>query len=482
MWLAIKQYHEKLKKLRHSLSVRLTLVYVGIMLLISLFTTFLAIGSVHYLLMRQLQVDVRVSARQTLLHLDYYGRMDASVFHGQNILRDVQLIVYDDDGEPLMDNITRYEKGAPLPLSQRKIIRATANSELFEVDETPEDLSYRYLKYWQASDGTGYYLQFVRNAARERHFIYLLIRQILITLLASLVVMFLAGVAFTREVLSPLRAMKEPLRRIEVNELGYRVPLPENRDELYDLATTLNRALDRLESGVAQQQQFVSDASHELRTPITVIQGYTDLLIRWGARDEETLQESLDAIRAETEYMRMLIEQLLYVARASAGAVEIHRRVLDVSELIREVWRGVEITNTPPNAHRCVLEANEPALLLADESMFKQLLRIFIDNARKYTPAGKGICLAGRRQGDRYVISVRDEGVGIPEADFERIFTRFYRVDSSRTRATGGTGLGLAIAKDIVDRHDGKISVESVLGEGSVFSLDFPLAAEDEDE
>lgn len=482
MWPAIERYREKLKKLRHSLSVRLTLVYVGIMLLISLFTTFLAIGSVHYLLMRQLQVDVRVSARQTLLHLDYYGRMDASVFQGQNVLRDVYLIVYNEAGEPIMDNITRYNQAGPLPPSQCDAIRTAANEELFEVEETPEGVSYHYLKYWQAPDGSSYYLEFVRNTARERQFIYLLVRQILVTMLASLVVMFLAGVALAQEVLSPLRAMRGPLRRIEVNELGYRVPLPANRDELYDLAATINRALDRLESGVAQQQQFVSDASHELRTPITVIQGYTDLLIRWGASDEETLRESLEAIRAETEYMRSLIEQLLFMARTSAGGMEAQRRTLDVSELIRDVWRGVEITNVSPNEHRCVLEANEPALLLVDESMFKQLLRIFLDNAKKYTPAGKGIYLAGRRQGDRYIISVRDEGIGIPAADFERIFTRFYRVDSSRTRETGGAGLGLAIAKDIVGLHDGKLAVESVLGEGTVFLLDFPLAEDDSDE
>lgn len=478
---AIKGWLRKLQKFNQSLSVKLTFMYGGMMFLILIFTAFLAIGSVHYLLMRQLQFDVRMSARQTVFYLDHHGQVDASIFQGQNVLTYVNLVVYNDKGRPILDNIARYEPGEPLTPGQlRKLNETDPDGAHFEIIDTENELTYRYLKRWESADGRVYYLQFIRSAQRERFFIELLIRQILVTVLASLGVTILAGVVLTNKVLAPLRAMKEPLKHIEVNEMGYRIPLPESRDEQYELAVTINRTLDRIEHGVAQQRQFVSDASHELRTPITVINGYTDLLIRWGAQDPETLSESLAAIQAETEYMRQLIEHLLFIARASAGELNIRLRPLETSEIVREVWNGLQIADRQGPHHELYLAANESALIEADDALFKQLLRIFLDNAVKYTPEGRRIMLSATVTGAQYIVSIMDEGVGISETDLPNIFTRFYRVDSSRTKATGGTGLGLAIARDIIDMHHASIEVTSELGSGTTFTITFPLLSEDD--
>ncbi len=460
---AIKGWLRKLQKFNQSLSVKLTFMYGGMMFLILIFTAFLAIGSVHYLLMRQLQFDVRMSARQTVFYLDHHGQVDASIFQGQNVLTYVDLVVYNAKGRPILDNITRYEPGPSLTPEQ-----------LHQLNETDP------AKRWESADGKVYYLQFIRSAQRERFFIELLVRQILVTVLASLGVTILAGVVLTNKVLAPLRAMKEPLKHIEVNEMGYRIPLPESRDEQYELAVTINRTLDRIEHGVAQQRQFVSDASHELRTPITVINGYTDLLIRWGAQDPETLSESLAAIQAETEYMRQLIEHLLFIARASAGELNIRLRPLETSEIVREVWNGLQIADRQGPHHELYLAANESALIEADDALFKQLLRIFLDNAVKYTPEGRRIMLSATVTTAQYIVAIMDEGVGISEADLPNIFTRFYRVDSSRTKATGGTGLGLAIARDIIDMHHASIEVTSEIGSGTTFTIKFPLLSEDD--
>ncbi len=447
-------------------------------MLILVFTTMLAIGSVHYLLMRQLQFDVRVSAQQTLMYLEQKGRIDDRVFRGQNILPFVYLIVYDVNGRPLLDNIPRYEPVADLDIWRIKSMNKVSGELMsFDSVETEDNLTYHYLQRWVAPSGDIYFLEFVRETRREKYFIKLLIRQIAVTILAGLGIAVLTGLFVTNKVLRPLQQMKEPLRRIEVNEMGYRVPVPKVQDEQRELAVTINRALDRIEKGVMQQTQFVSDASHELRTPITVISGYTDLLIRWGAEDKETLTESLHAIQAETEYMRQLIEHLLFIARASAGEITVSLRPLNTEEVIYEIWQSAKIMDK--NIHRIELTANEPARILADEAMFKQVIRIFLENATKYTPEGKSIYLSSVIMGGELEVSIRDEGIGISDPDLDNIFTRFYRVDSSRTKDTGGTGLGLSIAKDILSLHQARVKVDSELGEGSIFKMYFPLVMEE---
>lgn len=144
------------------------------------------------------------------------------------------------------------------------------------------------------------------------------------------------------------------------------------------------------------------------------------------------------------------------------------------------MWNGLQIADRQGPHHELYLAANESALIEADDALFKQLLRIFLDNAVKYTPEGRRIMLSATVTGAQYIVSIMDEGVGISEADLPNIFTRFYRVDSSRTKATGGTGLGLAIARDIIDMHNAAIEVTSELGSGTTFTITFPLLSEDD--
>ncbi len=474
MWHAISSYFRKLKQKSQSLTFKLTFLFTGIMLAVLVTTTTLAFGSAYYILMREVQWDIRASAQNTIFYLEHAGKMDDSIFHGQNILPFVHVVVYNRLGKPILDNIPQYE---PVPnLSAEIMARWSGDSRLtvsVESEETKRGTSYRYYDRWISPQGEVYYLQFTRDSSREGYFLGLLISQIVVMIIAGTVLSILIGLWFTNRVLSPLTEMKQTLKRIEVNEMGRRIDLPKTRDEQYELADTINRTLDRIEQGIAQQKQFVSDASHELRTPITVIHGYTDLLIRWGSSDETTLQESLQAIQAETEYMRQLIEHLLFIARASAGELKIDLRPAETSELVDSIWRGMTVANR--HNHQLVLAANDPSIILADEAMFKQLLRIFLENAQKYTPEGKKITLSSRVVGERLQIIIADEGIGIAAKDIPNIFTRFYRVDSSRTRGTGGTGLGLAIAKDIIELHHAEVEVSSEVGVGTQFTLYFPL-------
>ncbi len=469
MWRVINSLRKRFGTIGVPLSTKLTLMYTGIMLMILVFTTALATGSVYYLLMHELQTDVRESARRVESYIERTGDVDAQALHARNVIPHVRVVVYDHYGRPLLDNYNRYTVTEMLSQQQMDDISRAVDAEKTDISR---DLSYRLWQRRIAPNGSVYYLAYWREAGREKAFVDLLVRQIVITFLAGIGLTVFAGLYLTDKVLAPMRAMLDPLRRIEANEMGHRVPVPSVHDEQRELALAINRALDRIEAGIRQQRRFVSDASHELRTPITVIGGYADMLVRWGGKDPETRQEGLTAIQAEAAYMESLIERLLFLARASSGEIRMQRTQVDLPELLESVGQGAKMMDH--GAHVWTFDTSAPATVDGDPALIKQLVRIFIENAIKYTPQGRGIALSSRVRDDVVDIVIRDEGIGMEAAELPHIFTRFYRVDSSRTKDTGGTGLGLAIAKDIADMHGATIHTASVPGEGTTFTLSFP--------
>lgn len=225
-------------------------------------------------------------------------------------------------------------------------------------------------------------------------------------------------------------------------------------EELYGLENAINSLLVRMHESYRQQAQFVSDASHELRTPIAVIQGYANMLARWGKDDEKVLEESIAAIQSESDYMKKLVEELLFLARGEIGRNPFDPAPMSLTGLIREVCDESAMIDTE---HHWRFEAPDTEVTLtADAEMLKQCARILCENARKYTPSGGSIHLkVFKNASGEPCFQVQDEGIGIAEADAPHIFDRFYRSDPARNRNNGGTGLGLAIAKWIVDRHNG---------------------------
>ncbi|NDL67113.1 sensor histidine kinase [Anaerotalea alkaliphila] len=278
-----------------------------------------------------------------------------------------------------------------------------------------------------------------------------------------------------RRMLKPIDDMTDTARRISIDSMQERIPLEKTNAELKDLALTLNDMLDRLDKEYEKQKQFVSDVSHELRTPIAILHGYVSMLGRWGKQDEEVLEESIDAMLEETRNMQALVENLLTLVRSDSQTLEFHKTEFDLQELLGEVVKESRMLDVK---NQTILHVPRgPVPVHMDEAMIKQTLRVFLDNAAKYTQEGGTIQVGidGEEGAGACTLWIRDNGVGIPERDLSRLFDRFYRSDESRTRQTGGHGLGLAIAKAIVEGHQGSIRVESKLGEGSVFYLDLPL-------
>ena len=271
-----------------------------------------------------------------------------------------------------------------------------------------------------------------------------------------------------------LRALAGKLDEINATHLDQRISVTGTQKELKTLAQAINAMLDRINEAYRSQMRFVSDASHELRTPIAVIQGYANLLNRWGKDDPATRQEAIDAIRQEADSMKELVEQLLFLARGDNDSMHIEMEAFDLTEVAAEVLKETEMID---QSHFFAARWEEPVPVWADIGLAKQALRILVDNSIKYTPAGRHITLsAGVRDGMARV-SVQDEGQGIDADSLPHIFDRFYRTDESRARQTGGTGLGLAIAKWIVDRHGGWFEVRSWPGVGTRMTMVFPLAA-----
>jgi heavy metal sensor kinase len=293
------------------------------------------------------------------------------------------------------------------------------------------------------------------------------------------VVLLVAGVVgywLSRRALAPVDALTRTARTITGNTLSSRVEQLHTGDELQRLSDTLNQMLGRIEIAFNRVTEFTADASHELRTPISLIRTEAELALR-RSRGEEEYREALRHILLEAERTTSLIEELLALARADSGRQELNIQSIDLRGTLQEVasgWRQV--------ANVRGIQFNERILdvelrVLGDATALRRVLDVLLDNAFKYTPRSGGMVSLGAEEiGGRAVISVRDNGIGIAEEEQKRIFERFYRVDKARSRDMGGAGLGLSIAQWIVQQHHGEIVVESALGAGSIFRVKLPLA------
>lgn len=252
--------------------------------------------------------------------------------------------------------------------------------------------------------------------------------------------------------------------------------LTGSHKELQGIERAVNDLLERMRQSYRQQTQFVSDASHELRTPIAVIQGYVNMLDRWGKEDEAILEEAIEAIKNESEHMQHLVEQLLFLARGDSNRQKMEKKEMSLNSVLHEVYEESLMID---EHHRYCYEENGEAVIYGDHDMIKQSARILVDNAAKYTKEGEEIILrAGTMENGKVFYSIQDYGIGMSEPDIEHAFDRFYRADAVRNSKTGGTGLGLSIAKWIVEQHGGYYDVVSRQELGTRFTVIFPAAVD----
>ena len=308
--------------------------------------------------------------------------------------------------------------------------------------------------------------------------IYENLRDMQLKMLAWMAIVALAvlvvNALMLRTITRPIGELNEGIARMSQGDLSARVNV-RGRNEFANLAKAFNSMSERLEQLDKSRSQFVSNASHELKTPLSTIKILIETLLYQDPMDPDMAKEFMTDVNKEIDRLNRIVSDLLTLVNIDSG-IKMNLENLDIAALLQEQAKrlaplarenGIELDCAAKEA----MEVNGDALKL------QQVLHNIIDNAIKYTPRGGEVHCTLTRQGKKAVIRVSDTGVGIPEEDLPHIFDRFYRVDKARSRETGGTGLGLSIVKQFVLLHGGNIEATSKVGEGTTFTIELPLAA-----
>jgi heavy metal sensor kinase len=283
----------------------------------------------------------------------------------------------------------------------------------------------------------------------------------------------IGGYLLAGRVLAPVGAMADTARRITAESLDARLPVSNSTDEFGRLASVFNETLARLDAAFEQLRRFTADASHELRTPLTAIRTVGEVALQ-RALSPEAYREVIGSMLEEVDRLTRLVENLLLLTRAEAGRIPLTRATVDLRELVAGVSDSLRVLAEEKNQELSV-ETAGPVAVECDAAVLRQGITNLLHNAIKFTP-NKGVIRVAARStidGDA-VIEVQDSGPGIAAGDQQRVFERFYRVDQARSRDTGGTGLGLAIARWAVEANGGRIELESVSGQGTLFRVVLP--------
>ena len=298
------------------------------------------------------------------------------------------------------------------------------------------------------------------------------VEAIAITLGVAAVAVVLLSIALASQTTTPINRLSDAMREIGSEGLGRRLGWRQRRrDEIGKLAESFDDLLQRLAEAFARERQFISDASHELKTPLTSINANAQMLLRWGDRDPTVLRESLETIAGESAQLAAMVNGMLTLAKADRGD-EIPKEPVALAQLASEVARNAE-----PRAAEKRLQVNfsheATPTVFGDPSLLRQLVANLVDNAIKFTEQGSVDVRVGADDGRAWV-EVSDTGPGIPAEELPHVFERFYRADKARSRTVPGTGLGLAIVRSIARVHQGEVAAGPAPGGGALFRVNLP--------
>ena len=456
------------------LSVKITLIYAMMLIMVIVIISVLTTAGIYISFYHQAQIAMESSINHTMEKLNRGDILDSSFWVGDPVTQGVVLRVTDVRGGTIIENDPQFPAVTEMISHIKKNPPFWANRN-FVLIETHDSMTY-YKRLTLERGGQIFYLNFFKTITLEKQFIRYLLGILFTVSIIGVILALIVGYIVSNKILQPIRNVTSTAKNIEAHNMDERLELGETQDEVTELADTFNHMLDRLQNSFKQQQQFVSDASHELRTPVTVILGYSDMLVRWGKEDEELLEEGITSIQSEANNMNKLIEDLLFLARADQNKQFLIKAPTELSTLIDSVAEKIRLKE---NQIIDVL-INDIGEIFADKDAIERMLMIFIDNGIKYSGEDGKVRIYSRREDKIMRVSIEDNGVGIAKEHQEKIFERFYKVDSSRTKLAEGVtsaGLGLSIAKWIADQHDIKIELESEVDEGTKITLTIPLAA-----
>ena len=471
-----------IEKIRHlyrkaEISTKITWTYACCFMFLILLMNFVLWCGISYALFHPAEATIEYSMKNVQELLSKLE--DDTTYFNPNSIREplvpgVVLRVVNDDGQIFVDTDPKYLSNELFEENILKDPPYFAEDDM-DVAKINNALVYR-ARMDYIHDSEHVILYFYRTITSMSHIFDQVSSFLLFIDIFGLMFAVRIGNLVSRKILEPINTMTNLAKGIAFKKMDGRIPIPPSDDELTELAKTLNEMLDRLQGGISKQQKFVSDASHELRTPATVIAGYIEILEKYGREDKELLEESVEAIRSEAQNMKNLLENLLFLARTDQDRQKVYKEKFELSALVEDVMRKMK---NVISTHEIFLGRNDAAEIFADKTMILQMLRIFLDNATKYTPEGGKISVNSELRGDKIFLSVADTGIGIAPENLEKVFERSVRIESEElVKDVRGSGLGLSIAKWIADNHGIKIEVQSKLGEGTTFKLLIPVAEE----
>ncbi|MBP1950670.1 HAMP domain-containing sensor histidine kinase [Virgibacillus litoralis] len=378
---------------------------------------------------------------------------------------DGMIRVVEEENDRLLLTLTKKDSFTELPASFVK----TESNSIIHLDNQANFVTISKPIIWENGEivTLQVYKQLVAHTETMQTLFYVLIVASAIMLIPTII----AGVFLSRFILNPIKALTAAMKENITNTKWKKIYVENrSRDELYEMENTFNTMIEYLKDNFEKQETFVSDASHELKTPISIVKSYAELLERRGQGNPELFNESIQAIESEADRMQKLVEQMLLLARNQEKDAHEQINIVDICRETVAKFKGAYNREIIIETEKDVLYVN------GSQDQLQQVIYILIDNALKYSD---GIVkLTIRRENTNVIVNVQDSGQGIPNEEQEKIFDRFYRMEKSRNRDLGGTGLGLSIAKTIVAAHDGSLRVTSKAGEGSTFTIEFPIVKE----
>ena len=298
----------------------------------------------------------------------------------------------------------------------------------------------------------------------------------------GLVIAILLSLLLAKTMVTPIQSLTKAAEKVAAGDFSESVE-NDARDEIgvlsrtfNDMAGQLERNIEDLQHAEQMRKEFVANVSHELRTPVTSIRSYAETLCEAGASiNPETEQRFLEVIVRESDRMTKIVQDLLTLSRFDAGSIAFDFQKFSFEKSVQDVYNG-QLLEAQKHRHNFGLNFDgDIPEIVGDRARIEQVLINMLSNAIKYTPDGGRIRMTAGVKGDSVWCTVRDNGIGIPKQDLDRVFERFYRVDKARSRESGGTGLGLSIAYEIVQRHDGKMTVNSQKGKGTSITVTLPI-------
>jgi len=425
------------------------LIYVP--LFAGVFTFFLFIALI------EIRINTTDRAKVTILEKCEKLKSNFNTEEIKNSAEELQIIIFSSKGEPIS------ERG--------KFYHAAPTSELDQF----QFLNNRQVLLYNTSllvNSSIFYIQIAKNMAPENQIINTLKDFFILIIFSGLFISAALSIPLTKLSLKGIRNMAETAKEISYENLSTRIPIAGSGDEFDVLAATLNQMIDRIQISADAQKRFISNASHELRTPIAVIKGYAQLMTRWGFENEKIQKESAKAINEEVETIQRLLEDLLLMTRIDSKLTDLNVTEIDFNDLLNEIMRDNKILY-PDREFKLTLEKKE-IKIEGDRWLIKALVRIFTENASKYSPEESSIDYSITVKEEGTILSIIDHGEGIPDEHKEKVFQRFYRVDEDRSREKGGTGLGMAIGQKIIELHRGSVKVTDTTSGGATIVLQFP--------